>query len=228
MRPMLRYVLLALPLAAACNSSSTTAPANSAELRVINASPDAGPLDVYFQGQLAVDSLPYSFANPYLFVQSGAADLTVRAHGAINLLLESAPTFATGSFYTYAVSGPSTALTSVLLTDDTTSAPSGSFKLRMVHLAPAGPAMDLYYTGPTDDITTATPIVTGLAFKGASAYLTPATGSGRLRVTQAGTKTVLIDSGTLTFSNSEVATLFVIGSAANGGGAPYSGQLLNP
>ena len=88
--------------------------------------------------------------------------------------------------------------------------------------------MDLYFTGPTDDITTATPIVTGLAFKGASAYLTPAIGNARLRVTQAGIKTVLIDSGTLTFSNSEVATLFVIGSAANGGGAPYSGQLLNP
>lgn len=228
MRPMLRYVLLALPLAAGCNSSSTTAPPNSAELRVINASPDAGPLDVYFQGQLAVDSLPYSFANPYIFVQSGAADLAVRAHGTINLLLETAPTFATGSFYTYAVTGPSTALTSVVLTDDTTSAPSGSFKLRMVHLAPAGPAMDLYYTGPADDITTATPIVTGLAYKSASSYLTPAIGSGRLRVTQAGTKTVLIDSGTLTFSNSEVATLFVIGSPANGGGAPYSGQLLNP
>ena len=72
------------------------------------------------------------------------------------------------------------------------------------------------------------PIVAGLAYKGASAYLTPAIGNARLRVTQAGTKTVLIDSGTLTFSNSEVATLFVIGSAANGGGAPYSGQLLNP
>lgn len=39
---------------------------------------------------------------------------------------------------------------------------------------------------------------------------------------------VLIDSGTLTFSNSEVATLFVTGSGANGGGAPYSGQRLNP
>jgi hypothetical protein len=229
MKSLLGYALLALPLAAGCSSSSSTVtPSNSAELRVINASPDAGPLDVYFQGQLAVDSLPFPFANPYLFVQSGAATVTVRAHGSINLLLESTPTFTTNSFYTYAVTGPSTALTSVLLTDDTTSAPAGSFKLRMVHLAPAGPAMDLYYTAPTDDISTATPIVTGLAYTQASAYLTPATGTGRLRVTQTGTKTVLIDSGTLTLSNGEVATLFVTGSASNGGGAPYSGQLLNP
>jgi len=228
MKPLLKLALLALPVAAACNSNATTSPSNSAEVRVINASPDAGPLDFYFQSTLGVDSLPYSFANPYVFVQSGTVDLAVRSHGAINLLLESAPTFSVGSFYTYAVTGTSASLSSVLLTDDTTAAPSGSFKLRMVHLAPAGPAMDLYYTGPTDDITAATPIATAVAFKSATAYLTPAIGSGRLRVTQTGTKTVVIDSGTLTFSNGQVSTLFVIGSPTNGGGAPYSGEFLNP
>ena len=228
MRPMLRYVLLALPLAAACNSGSTTAPSNSAELRVINASPGSPPLDIYFQGALGIDSLPYSFATAYGLVQSGASDIAVRSHGSINLLLETTPTFETGAFYTFVVTGPIDSPTSLLLTDDTTSAASGSFKLRMLHLAPAGPAMDLYYTGPSDDIATATPIVSGLAYKGVSPYLTPAIGSGRLRVTQAGTKTVLIDSGTLTFSNGEVGTLVVIGSSTSGGGAPYSGDLLNP
>jgi hypothetical protein len=228
MKPLLKCALLVLPLAAACNGSSTVSPSNSAELRVINASPDAGPLDVYLQTTLAVDSLPYSLANPYVFVQSGAVDVAVRAHAAINVLLESSSAFNVGAFYTYIVTGTSASLSSVLLTDDTTAAPAGSFKLRMVHLAPAGPAMDLYYTGPTNDLTAATPIVTALAFKSATAYLTPAIGSGRLRVTQTGTKTVLIDSGTLTFSNGQVSTLFVLGSPTNGGGSPYSGQFLNP
>lgn len=75
MKSMVRCALLALPLAVSCNSS-TTSPANSAELRVINASPDAGPLDVYIESSLAVDSLPYSFANPYVFVQSGTVDVS--------------------------------------------------------------------------------------------------------------------------------------------------------
>ena len=227
MRHFLTFALLALPLAGACNSN-TTSPANSAELRVINASPDAGPLDVYIGGGLAVDSLPYSFANPYVFVQSGTIDVSVRSHNAINVLLEAGPTYNAGVFYTFAIAGLSASLSAVALVDDTTAAPAGSFKLRMVHLAPAGPAMDLYYTGPSDDINAATPIATAVAFKGTTNYLTPAIGSNRIRVTQTGTKTVLIDSGTLAFTNGQVSTLFVIGSSTNGGGAPYSGQLLNP
>jgi hypothetical protein len=98
----------------------------------------------------------------------------------------------------------------------------------MVHLAPGGPALDLYYTGPSDALTTATPIATAVAFTGSTGYLTPAIGTGRIRVTQAGTKTVLIDSGTLTFATGQVSTLFVLGNPANGGGAPYSGVPLSP
>jgi hypothetical protein len=227
MRHWVKCALVALPLAAACNNS-TTSPANSAEVRVINASPDAGPLDFYIGGTLAVDSLPYSFGNPYLFVQSGTIDVAVRSHNAVNVLLETSPTYSTGQFYTFIAAGTSSALSAVELVDDTTAAASGLFKLRMVHLAPAGPPMDLYLTGPTDDLNAAAPIATAIAFKGTTNYLTPPVGSERIRVTQAGTKTVLIDSGTLAFSNGQVSTLFVLGSAANGGGAPYSGDLLNP
>jgi len=227
MRQLVRWALLALPVAAACNSSTTT-PANSAELRVINASPDAGALDVYVGGALAVDSMPYEFANPYVFVQSGTIDVAVRAHNAINVLLETSPTYNAGQFYTFIAAGTSASLSAVELVDDTTAAPSGSFKLRMVHLAPAGPAMDLYYTGPTDDLNAATPIAAAVAFKGTTNYLTPAIGSARIRVTQAGTKTVLIDSGTLTFSNGQVSTVFVLGDQSTGGGAPYKGVFQNP
>jgi len=227
MKPWFVCALLALALVAGCGSSATS-PANSAELRVINASPGTGPIDVYLQTTLAVDSLPYSAANPYVFVQSGTVDVAVRSHGAINVLLETGPSFTVGAFYTFAVTGPSGALTDVFLTDDTTSAASGNFKLRMVHLAPAGSAMDLYYTGPSDDLTTATPIATAVAFTGSTGYLTPPIGTSRIRVTQAGTKTVLIDSGTLTFTTGQVSTLFVIGNPTNGGGAPYSGEFLSP
>jgi hypothetical protein len=64
--------LLPLPIVTACGSSATS-PANSAELRVINA-PRHRSIDVYLQTSLAVDSLPYSFANPRVFVQSGTVD----------------------------------------------------------------------------------------------------------------------------------------------------------
>jgi len=92
MKPWFVCALLALPLAAGC-SNSTTSPANSAQLRAINASPGSSPLDIYFDGALAVDSLPYSFASSFLFVQSGAGDVAVRSHGSINILAETTPTF---------------------------------------------------------------------------------------------------------------------------------------
>jgi hypothetical protein len=227
MRRLIPVLLLALPLAVGCSSDST-APnsANSALLRIVHGSPDTSPLDIYNSGTLLVQGLPYASASSFYPFTTGANEFQVRTSGAVNLLLDISPSLAAGTAYTLALIGTGGALDSVLLTDDTTTVASGAVRLRLVQLAPLGPAMDLYVTAASDDIMNLTPTIAGVAYKSASPYVTPAAGSVRLRITQAGSKTVLVDSGTLSLTSGQVLSLFVFGKpGSGGGGAPYSAQL---
>jgi hypothetical protein len=227
MRRLIPLVLLALS-ALSC-SSDTTAPnaTNSALFRVVHGSPDAGAFDVFISGTLAVQTLAYASASSYVQLTVGSSEIQVRQSGAVNQLLDISPSFAAGSVSTLALTGTNGALESTIFADDTTTPPSGTIKLRLVHLAPLGPAVDLYVTGATDDIASISPTIGGVTYKTASSYATPANpGTLRLRVTQAGTKTVLVDSGSLTLTSGQSLSLYVFGKAgAGGGGAPYSAQL---
>lgn len=183
-------------------------------------------MDVYNAGTLVAQGLPYASASGFSAYTAGANDFQVRPTGAVNLLLDVTPNLAASTAYTLAVIGTGGAYDSVLLTDDTTTVASGNFRLRLVQLAPLGPAMDLYLTGAADDITNLTPTIAGVAYKSASPYITPAAGAVRLRITQAGSKTVLVDSGVLNLSSGQVLSLMVFGKpGTGGGGAPYSAQL---
>jgi hypothetical protein len=192
----------------------------------VHGSPDTSPLDVYNSGTLLVQGLSYASASGYFTFTTGANEVQVRQSGAVNLLLDVSPNLAPGTAYTLALIGTGGTLDSVLITDDTTTVASGVVKLRLVQLAPLGPAMDLYVTGASDDITNLTPTIAGVTYKSASPYVTPAAGSVRLRLTQAGTKTVLVDSGVLSLTGGQALSLFVFGKAGSGGGgAPYSAQV---
>lgn len=227
MRRLIPVLLLALPLAVGCSNDSTApTSANSAIVRIVHGSPDTGPVDVYNAGTLVVQGLPYANASAFSAYTVGANEFQVRPTGAVNLLLDVTPNLAAGTAYTLAVIGTDGVYDSVLLTDDTTAVASGNFRLRLVQLAPLGPAMDLYLTGATDDITNLTPTIAGVAYKSASPYVTPTAGAVRLRITQAGSKTVLVDSGVLNLSSGQVLSLMVFGKpGTGGGGAPYSAQL---
>ena len=228
MRHSVGALLSALTLSlAACGTGGTVAPSDVAALRVYNASPDSPLVNIFLRGGQITQGLAYASGRFHVFVQSGAGTLEVQGSTTADVLLDYPATLATGTYYTFAITGPVAALQPVFLTDDTTAAPAGSFKVRMVHLAPLGPAMDLYITGPTDDLTAAMPVVSGLAYTNASAYLTGPVGTQRLRITEGGTKTVLREVGTFDFTTGESVTLLLIGNAGSGGGgAPYSSQLV--
>ncbi|HET7600544.1 MAG TPA: DUF4397 domain-containing protein [Gemmatimonadales bacterium] len=220
-------VLLAISLALGCsNDNSGPNPADTTALRFLHASPDSPAFDTYIAGSLAVQALPYRAASSFLLLNPGAPPIQVRTSGTVNLLLETTPDLSAGTVYTLAVVGTAAALEPLLLTEDTTSAASGTIKIRMVHLAPLGPAMDLYVTGASDDIAALAPTIAGVTYKSASTYANPASGTVRLRVTEAGTKNVLVDSGSLNLTSGQVGSLIVFGnSGTGGGGAPYSAQL---
>jgi hypothetical protein len=226
MRHRLACMLLALTLAAGCGTGGTLQPNEISAVRVYNAVPDSPPLNFKLRGAQLTSGLAYGFGRFYVYANAGNATLDVE-NNVGDILLDYPTTLAGGVAYTFAVTGTLTSLKPVFLVDDTTAAPAGNFKIRLIHLAPLGPAMDLYITGPTDDIATATPVVTGLSYANASTYVTAPAGSARLRLTGTGSKTVLRDVGTFTFNSGQGVSVFLIGNAgAGGGGAPYSSQVV--
>ena len=227
MRRSVTCWLLALTLTTACGNGGVTDPSNLSALRVYHASPDSPAIDIFLRGGAVTQGLAYGFGRLYVYVQAGTGQIEVQNNATSDVLLDYSADLAAGTPYTFALTGVAGSLQPVFLADDTTAAPSGTFKTRLIHLAPLGPPMDLYITGPADDITTATPVATGIAFSKASAYVTAPVGSKKLRLTQAGTKTVLREVGTFTFTSGQGVSLFVIGkSGTGGGGAPYLSQLV--
>jgi len=226
-RPLFSW-LLALTFTAGCGNSDVLDPGDRAALRLYNAVPDSPQLNFSWRGAvLGQGGLGYKFGRQYTYILSGSGQIDVTIASTGDIVLGHSAVLETGSAYTFAATGTLATPRAVLLTDDTTAAPTGSFKVRLVHLAPLGPAADLYITGSGGDITTATPAASGIPFTQASAYVTGTPGTPKLWVTQTGTKTVLATNGPVAIASGQGATLFLVGKeGAGGGGAPYSGQLI--
>jgi len=219
--------MLGLALTTACGTGGTTEPSTVAALRVYNASPDSPPIDIFLRGGQITQGLPYANGRLHVFVNAGAGDIQVQNSATADVLLTYSANLAGSTPYTFIFTGLTGSLQAVFLTDDTTAAPTNQFKVRFIHVAPLGPPMDLYITDPADDITAATPLATGIAYTKTSAYVTAPIGTKKLRLTQAGTKTVLREVGTFPFTSGQGVSLFLIGAAGSaGGGAPYLSQLV--
>jgi len=228
MRRSLVGFVVVVVLSAGCGNGGTLEPSELSAVRVFNASPDSPELNVLLRGSEIAQGLAYAHGQFYKIVQAGPGEIEVHTTITDDVLLVYDATFVAATLYTFAITGTAGARQSIFVADDTTAAPSGNFKVRVIQLAPLGPPMDLYITDPGADLTTATPVVTGIAYTKSSAYATEPIGTKQLRATQAGTKTVLWDStNPVTFTSGQGVTVFLIGAAGTGGGgAPYTGQLV--
>ena len=65
--------------------------------------------------------------------------------------------------------------------------------------------MDIYVTAPGADLDAETPALSGVEFGDVADYIEAPAGDYQVRVTPAGTKMVVIDSGTLTLASGQCA-----------------------
>jgi hypothetical protein len=79
--------------------------------------------------------------------------------------------------------------------------------------------VDIYVTAPAADLETTIPLLANVEFVDVADYIEAPASDYQVRVTPAGTKTVVIDSGTLTLSSGQVRTAIAVDAA--GGGAPF-------
>lgn len=223
-RMILAASLAALVATTAACSDDNNSPSSNAQVRVVHASPDAPAVDVLVDGAKVLDSVTYTVASGYLTVPSGSRNVKVNLYGTGTSVIDANVPLSKDASYTVIAINTAAAIEPLVLTDDRTAPAAGNVKVRLVHAAPSVGDVDIYVTAPGADLATATPTLTGVPFKGASSYLEVPAGDYQVRVTPAGTKTVAIDTGTLTLAAGQIRTGLAV--EAPGGGAPLSALLL--
>jgi hypothetical protein len=213
-------LLVAALWASGCGDGSS-----NAKLRVLHASPDAPNVDINLDGKNVLTNVAYKTASDYLNVKAGAHTIKVYPTGTTTAVITANVTLLKDSYTTVAAVDFVSNIQGKVLDDNNTPPVTGNIKLRLFHAAPSAGNVDIYVTAPDTDLSTATPNLTDIPFLAVSDYISTAAGTYRVRITPTGTKTVAIDSGSLTLTVGQIRTAVAIDNT--GGGAPFGAIVLN-
>src|SRR3982074_2799658 len=153
---------------AALTISTTNCGTDHAKVRVVNASPDAGSLDVAVDGKTVITGLAFGGLSPasgYLTVTAGNRRVEFRDTGTTTDRINSNIAFASKKEYTLLAVGKvaNKTIAALLKTDDNSAPQSGNFKLRVIHAASDGPEqIDIFVVAPGTNITNAIPTIAAL------------------------------------------------------------------
>ena len=212
-------VMIAAAVVVGCknDNNATTQPAST--FGVVNASPDAGTLDVYMNGAPLVRSLMYGADTGYFTVYPGTYTLSFADSASTTSLLDQSVSFSPGVTYSvFAIDSVSHLQTAVVM--DSVSAPSDdSVATRFLNFSPNAPALDLaingnvVFSGRNYNDVAANPAAARFS------YLTAGTYTLELRA--AGTPTVLYTTS-VTISGGKIYTFYAQGFAGETGTSPLT------
>lgn len=181
------------------NSSST----NIAQVRVIDASVDAGGLDVYAGNTALIYNLGFGTTTSYVPIVPSTYTLSADQTGTRSVLTSTRATFSPSLQYTLLVGNVAAGLQSMLLQDQSHAAPSGQIAIRLIDEATRIGAVDVYLVPSGGTLLTTMPAFTNVTFGSVGTYLDIATGTYSIVVVPAGTTPV---AATVTsFSGASVA-----------------------
>lgn len=229
MRALLSVITLALGLSA-CGGGDG---GSEVALRVIHASPDAPRVNFLLNG-IAVRSLvDFQQGTQFNFLTAGRYDIALEAVLPVQneKIVDLAGTsLQDGREYTAVMIGRTgdDSIDSVLLDNPLSAVGAASFRIQLLHAAPAVGAVDIFLTAATDPLAGATPLAT-LTYGGFSTRTelpVPVPASARrVRITAAGAadpdNSVIFDSGELTFASLD-DLLAVVTQNAGAGDSPVA------
>ncbi len=192
----------------------------SAELRVIDASPDAGVIDSYQNSSALAYNLSLGTMTSYIPMSPGVYNLASEKAGTRQTLVASAETLAANRQYTEIVGAGLANLQQTLLLDQSTPAASGRIALRVINQATRSGAVDVYLV-PFGKSGSISPLAINLGFGANSGYIDLPEGTYALDVVPTGTaltsSTVTLFSGAqVEYASGAVRTVVLIDQAAPG------------
>ena len=198
-------IAIAATLLAACGGGADR---TKAQVRMVNASADYTQLELRLDNQVRLSQVAYGTSDGYIEVDPGKASSTISSTGSATPLLSFTPSVSEKKFYTLLAYGPAGALRQLQLDDNTGAPDTGRALLRVFNASSDAGALDVYLTATGDALDSAVAVQTSAAYGVAGTAATVFSGTWRLRVTAAGSKTdVRLDMPALVLPSKHVATL---------------------
>lgn len=210
--------LFALPFAlVSCEINTINSfPENPAHVRMMNAIPDSGAVNVTVDGNAAWSALAFESTTAYMdFNNTQLHVFNVNLVGSASTLMSATYNLAGTASYTLLAFGNVEAPLLALMPDDTVAPPAGNFLMRVANVAYGAGFLDFYITSPTATLDNVSPNLSGIPYAGSTGFIQFTAGTYRMRFTESGTKTVIYDSGSQTFPGG--ATIDTIAYTRNGG-----------
>ncbi len=205
------FCLISFALAGCGHSSS-----NNANLRIVNAIPDAPSVSVQLgTNPPLVTGLLFQQLTQYMSVGGGSQDFMVSANGGQSFAINQTLSLGNGS-YTYVVYGPIVSATAILINENNFPTPnSGAFNFRVINVAAGIGPVDVYLTPLGTDLNTTSPTVSNVGLGAIGSFVNVNAGTLELRATATGTKNVIYDTAVQAFTSgsSYEAVVFTKGSS---------------
>ena len=187
---------------------------STAQMRLLNASIGYAALDMSVDSTTVNSAVAYAGVGSYADVKTSATGTEIQSNSVDSTLASSTPTLAAGSHYAMIAYGSAGSLQTTLLQEDQEAPASGKSKLLVLNLAPDAGSMDVYVTGADETLDTASTVAAGIAAGSGSGYVSLNSGTFRVRLTAAGSKSdVRLDIPSITLPSAGVSTLVLTGSA---------------
>ncbi|MFB6169806.1 MAG: DUF4397 domain-containing protein [Haloarculaceae archaeon] len=157
---------------------------NTAYLSVAHASPDAPPVDVYVDDSSALENVSFGDVSDYLELDAGTHTVTITAAGNRDaVVFEGDVTLERGTVTTVAASGEvsangTTEFAPRAFSDDALTPDEGEAAVRVVHLSPDAPTVDVTAAG--GDVV----LAENVSFGNASNYVTVPAGNYEVEIRQ--------------------------------------------
>jgi len=215
-RAFFAVVLLAAAGLSGCQGITST----SAQLRVIDASPDAGVIDSYQNSSALAYNLGFGTMTSYIPMSPGVYNLAADKAGTRQTLVANNQTLAANHQYTEIIGAGLANLQQTFLADQSTPAPAGRIAIRVINQTTRSGAVDVYLV-PFGRGTSTSPLAINLGFGANSGYIDLPEGTYAIDVVPTGTlltsSTVTLLSGDqIAYASGAVRTIVLIDQAVVG------------
>jgi Domain of unknown function (DUF4397) len=219
-----RAFVAALLLATVGLSGCQGITSSSAQLRVIDASPDAGVIDSYQNNSALAYNLGFGTMTSYIPMSPGVYNLAAAKAGTRQTLVANNETLAPNRQYTEIIGAGLANLQQTLVLDQSTPAASGRIELRVINQTTRAGAVDVYlvpFSPAQAKGSGLSPLAVNLGFGANSGYIDLPEGTYALAVVLTGTpltsSTVTLYSGAqVTYASGAVRTVVLIDQALAG------------
>ncbi len=195
------FSLITITVISSCKSTIT----ETTSLQVINASPDAGPINFYLSGNLKTTK-PVTYSNTPAYFSAIAGNQTGTVKSSTSTLLSTPVSLASNVNYSLFVCGLTSSNTvSTILTQDNLITPApGKAKLRFVHTVVGAPTVSF--------LTNSAVLFSAIPYKSVSGYTEITAGMYSIKVISADVSAVnLTNPINQTFENGKIYTVYFKG-----------------